>query len=939
MMKAGILSVLAAVFMSMLFFNCSPSLNSGRTPPKVENGVLDLSRWDLKNDGPVALDGKWEFYWHRHLEPNDFSDETPPTGRSFIEVPGTWNGHVINGQKINGDGYATYRLIIYLADSRQMLAFKFLDMATSFCVYLDGDKLLSTGVPGKTLESTTPRFLPQVVEFTPGSKQLQVVIQISNFHHRKGGVWEPILLGISEDIWQIRQNALNLDIFLSGGILMMGLYHISLFIIRAKDKSTLLFGIFCFLIAIRSLVTGERYLIGLWPDFSWEGYTKIAYLTFYIAAPVFAMYFRCIFPQDLSKYFIYLMIIVSAVFSTIVLLTPARIYSNTIPLFQIFTVLASCYGFYRLILAFIRKRQGAFICLAGFVVLFLAIVNDILYSNLLIQTGYMLQVGFFIFLIFQALLLSVRFSKAFETVELQHQTLEDTNAAYKKEILERRRTQEALAESEEKYRMLVENASDAIVVARDGVLCFVNSRAIEISGYSEKELKSNPFLSMVHPQDRDRVRQNYYNRLNGKLSPASYTFRCLHKDGGIKWLELNSVRISWEGMPATLNFLRDITEKHLLEEELVKAQKLEAVGVLAGGIAHDFNNILAMIMGNVSLAKKNIRSNDKIHHLLAEAEKASIRAKDLTRRLLTFSKGGEPVKEVTTIPEVIVGCSAFALSGSKVGCEFNFPADLWPIKIDVGQINQAIQNIIINADQAMPGGGKIKIGAANITLDSNHGLPLLPGKYVVLTFQDSGAGIPQVNLSKIFDPFFTSKENGSGMGLTTAYSIIKRHDGHIAVASEIGVGTTFSVYLPSTKEKIPAKVETAEIDIHGKGKILAMDDEEMIRDLIQSMLHRMGYEVELAKDGKEAIGLYQDALDAGKPFDAVILDLTVPGAMGGKEAIARLYEVDAKVKAIVSSGYSVDPVMSNYKKYGFCAVVEKPFNLQKLGTTLDKILK
>ena len=340
MMKAGILSVLAAAFLSMLIFNCSPSLNSDRTAPRVENGVLDLRHWDLKNDGPVALDGKWEFYWNSHLEPIDFSDETPPTVNAFIEVPGTWNGRVIDGQKINGDGYATYRLKIHLADSRQTLAFKFLDMATSFSVYLDGEKLLSTGIPGKTLESTTPRFLPQVVEFTPGSKQLQVVIQISNFHHRKGGAWESILFGISEDIWQISQSALNLDIFLFGGILMIGLYHISLFIIRAKEKSTLFFGIFCFLIAIRSLVTGERYLVGLWPDFSWEVYTKIAYLTFYIAAPVFAMYFRYIFPQDLSKYFIYLMIIVSAVFSTIVLLTPARIYSNTIPLFQIFTVVS-----------------------------------------------------------------------------------------------------------------------------------------------------------------------------------------------------------------------------------------------------------------------------------------------------------------------------------------------------------------------------------------------------------------------------------------------------------------------------------------------------------------------------------------------------------------------------------------------------------------------
>ena len=939
MSKIGIISVLVTAFLSTFFFNCAKPLISNKTAPRVENGLLDLSTWNFRNDGPVALDGKWEFYWNTHLTPGDLSNETPPLRSGFIEVPGIWNGYEINGKKIFGKGYATYRLKIHLPNTEQILAFKFLDMATSFSVYVDGNNLMSTGVPGKTFESTTPQFYPRVVEFNPGSVQLEVVIPVSNFHHRKGGAWEPILLGLSEDIRQIRQRALNLNLFLFGGILMMGFYHMGLFIIRTEEKSALFFGIFCFLIAIRSLVTGERYLIGLFPDFNWEVYTKIAYLTFYIGVPVFSMYFRNVFPRDVSKYIIYLINWVCAIFSAIVLFTPAKIYTYTLPLFQIITLAVLGYAFYVLILALIRQRQGAFVCLAGFAILFLTIVNDLLYSNLLIQTGYILPFGFFVFIFSQAFLLSVRFSKAFETVELQHRTVQDTNAAYGQEIIERRRTEEALLESEEKYRVLVENAGDAIVVVRDGMLCFVNSRTIELSGYSAEEIKSNPFIAMVHPEDRDMVRQNYLQRLSGKPMPVDYTFRCLHKDGSVIWVELSAVQISWEGGAATLNFLRDITEKHRLEDELLKAQKLEAIGVLAGGIAHDFNNFLASIMGNVSLAKMDVSQNDKIYPLLDNAEEASIRAKALTRQLLTFSKGGAPIKEVTTISDVIVSCSTFALSGSKVGCDFNLPTDLWPVKIDVGQINQVIRNIIINADQAMPEGGTIRISAANIVVDLNYGLPLQPGKYVLLTFQDSGSGVAEEDLNKIFDPYFTSKENGSGLGLTTAYSIIKRHEGHITVDSQVEVGTTFNIYLPSSKEEIRKKIGSESFAIQGKGKILAMDDDEMIRSLIQQMLHRMGYEVELACDGKEAIGLYQRALDAGKPFDAVILDLTVPGEMGGKEAIGRLCEIDANIKAIVSSGYSTDPVMSNYEEYGFCGVVEKPYSLKKLAETLNEILK
>jgi CheY-like chemotaxis protein len=259
------------------------------------------------------------------------------------------------------------------------------------------------------------------------------------------------------------------------------------------------------------------------------------------------------------------------------------------------------------------------------------------------------------------------------------------------------------------------------------------------------------------------------------------------------------------------------------------------------------------------------------------------------------------------------------------------------LEIDVDQIGQVIQNIIINADQAMPDGGIIRIRAENIIVGADHGVPLPSGRYVKIAIQDLGPGIPEVYLNKVFDPYFTSKQNGTGLGLATAYSIIRKHEGHIGVKSQVGVGTTFTVYLPSSKEDAADPPEERSVPLTGTGKILVMDDEDMIRNLICHMLHRMGYESEVARDGEEAIHIYRRALEAGVPFDVVILDLTVPGAMGGKETLDKLRELNPEVKAIVSSGYSNDPIMSDYKNYGFSGVVAKPFNMNNLGETLKSV--
>ena len=379
---------------------------------------------------------------------------------------------------------------------------------------------------------------------------------------------------------------------------------------------------------------------------------------------------------------------------------------------------------------------------------------------------------------------------------------------------------------------------------------------------------------------------------------------------------------------------QDITERKRLEEELLRAQKLESMGVLAGGIAHDFNNILTTILGNVSLAREKVDPDDEVFDLLMEAETASIRAQTLTRQLLTFAKGGSPVRETASISDILKESSLFVLRGSKSSCEFSIAEGLWTADVDVGQIIQIINNIIINANQAMPKGGTIQIAAANLIIEGRHNLPVNPGRYISISIKDSGVGIAKKHLLDIFDPYFTTKQEGCGLGLTTTYSIVKKHAGHITVESQLGVGTTFHIYLPASDKAIPEK-EEAKI-IKGQGRILVMDDEAPIRKMIGRMLGNLGYESEFANDGAETI---RKVKESEKPYDAVILDLTIPGGMGGKEAINKLLEIDPEIKAIVSSGYSDDPVLANFQEYGFKGMMPKPFESLSLGKVLHDVLK
>ena len=405
-----------------------------------------------------------------------------------------------------------------------------------------------------------------------------------------------------------------------------------------------------------------------------------------------------------------------------------------------------------------------------------------------------------------------------------------------------------------------------------------------------------------------------------------------------------------EGNPAgILTIHRDISERKRFEAQLQQAQKLEAIGILAGGIAHDFNNLLSVIMGNIELAEADIKPENGISEYLKEARKASLLAKELTKQLITFSKGGAPVTIIGPIGDLVKKSAYFTLSGSNVMCNFFISNDLWLVDFDVGQMTHALKNLIDNAVEAMPAGGSIDVGAENFEISSEtvkRSLQLSEGKYVKISIRDQGVGIPEKDLSKIFDPYFSTKEMGTqkgvGLGLATTYSIINRHDGHITAESEAGVGTIFTLYLPAHEKDLrkikPVETPKPEKPSIRTGKILVMDDEEMIRDIAKHILSRLGYEPELAKDGAEAIELYKSALDSGMPFDAVILDLTIKGGAGGKEVIKQLMEIDSDIKAIVSSGYSNDPVMTYFREYGFIGALPKPYTKKDLSDMLNQIL-
>ena len=510
--------------------------------------------------------------------------------------------------------------------------------------------------------------------------------------------------------------------------------------------------------------------------------------------------------------------------------------------------------------------------------------------------------------------------------------------------LQRKKAEDALRDSEQRYRAIVEHAYDLIIETTSKGECqYVTPNCHQVLGYGSPDLLGKSFFDFVHPEERASLSKSFHSHVEA-LEEIDMVCRLQTKQSEWRWFEshIHPFRTSL-GTVVGVIVTRDITERKRLEEERVRATKLESVGLLAGGIAHDFNNILTSVFANIGLAKMvtakhALPDGEMVVERLTAAEKACLRARDLTKQLLTFAKGGAPVKSTTSIASIITDTVQFALRGSSVGCTMHLPDDLWPVEVDEGQISQVLQNLVINGDQAMPEGGTIGVEAANYPVTSHVGLPLKPGNYVRVSITDQGIGIPQEHLPKIFDPYFTTKQKGSGLGLATTYSIIKRHEGHIAVASSLGKGTRFTLYLPASATVVVPNDEASEDLIQGTGRILVMDDETEIQEVLGKMLQHLGFDVHLVSDGQQAVALYARAIEDGMPYVATILDLTIPGGMGGKETLRRIKEQHPEAKVIVSSGYSNDPVMAHATQFGFSGFIAKPYNLADLSKVLSRII-
>jgi len=390
-----------------------------------------------------------------------------------------------------------------------------------------------------------------------------------------------------------------------------------------------------------------------------------------------------------------------------------------------------------------------------------------------------------------------------------------------------------------------------------------------------------------------------------------------------------------------MGVVEDITERKKMEEEIVKSQKLESLGVLAGGIAHDFNNILSIILGNLSLAQTHIerKRHGKINDILSQACNATNRASDLVDQLMTFAKGSRLRKRTMSISDMLKESIVFAIRGSNVKCQYVIPKDLKYVDVDESQINQVINNLIINAKEAMPDGGMIRVSAENVSLDDNNSLNLKGGDHIKLVLEDTGVGIPHEIIDKIFDPFFTTKNRGSGLGLATSHSIIAKHGGKLTVNSEVGKGATFEIFIPCSSKDLLENGANSMVNSELSGNILVMDDEAEMRRVLEGMLVALGFTVETAENGEQAISKYKDALESGSPYNMVVLDLIIPGEAGGVTTLNELEKLDPGVKGIITSGYEKNLTLDDYESRAFKAYLKKPFSIMDLNKTILDVMK
>jgi PAS domain S-box-containing protein len=516
------------------------------------------------------------------------------------------------------------------------------------------------------------------------------------------------------------------------------------------------------------------------------------------------------------------------------------------------------------------------------------------------------------------------------------------------DVTARRGAEVSLRESEERLRATMEAMPVAIAVAVGPRIEYVNEGFSRLFGWRHEDVPDvAAWFERAYPDPahRAQLQQRWSaevesaTRRGVQVGPTEARVRC--RDGGERLVLINAQPFR----DRLLAIFTDLTERERLQGEVLKLQKLESLGVLAGGIAHDFNNLLTGILGNVSLARSLLPPGQETVEILAEAEGASRRAAELAYQLLTFAKGSEPVKRAVSVRGLVEATSSLVLRGTRATLTLDLPERLRDVEADEGQLGQALTNILLNAVQAMPEGGTVRVSAADVRVEPGGPLPvapgLAPGAYVRLRVADTGPGIDRAHLHRVFDPYFTTKATGSGLGLASVHSILRKHGGAVTVRSAPGEGAAFDLWIPASAAPLAPRGAAAPAVVPlatAAHPVLVMDDEPAIRQVSQRMLTRLGYAVEACCSGEEAVARYRAARAAGRPFGAVIMDLTVRGGMGGAEAAQRILAEDPEARLVVSSGYSNDPVMAEHASHGFRATLHKPYQVAEMAEVLARLL-
>ncbi|MCG8615523.1 MAG: PAS domain S-box protein, partial [Desulfobacterales bacterium] len=749
--------------------------------PVAKEGMLDLRSWSFGDKGNIRLNGEWQFYWRQLVPPAELQNSPGPPSTGAIRVPGRWNGFPTAGGEATGEGYATYHLRVQLPEGRHRLGLKLLDMASAFTLYIDGKKLVSSGHPGTSRETSQPAYRPQVVDVGPKSGALDIVFHVSNFHHWQGGFWEPVYLGELSDIQWQREWSLFLDFILLGCIVIMGVYHLGMFAIRTRNRSLLYFALFNLLVAVRMLATDERFLSQLFPTLGFRAELSIVYISFFLVLPVFAQYVYALFPEDTSKRVVRFIWTVSVGLSLFVLAAPLPLFTRVMPPFQIFTIGVITYGAWVAVRAVWYKRQGGMTFLGGFIILAVVIINDILYTRQIIGTGHYVPWGFFLFIFSQALLIYQRFARAFNTVEKQWRELARTNVKYQTELKQRRLTQDALRASEQQYRSLIENSADGICIVRTSVIVYANPRFIGMFEIDENRFGQQTFMALVHINDRERLADIYKDWTQDGMAPRSFSIRGNDRDDKPRHLEISVSAIDWEKEPGVLTLVRDVTEQVRTRELLFQSEKMLSIGGLAAGMAHEINNPLAGMMTNAQLVQRrmtpdkpaNVNAAGRLGVSLADVGRyaddrgiykslqhivtAGRHAAEIVENMLSFARKSTAEKTPWLLDDIVDKALVLANNDFKLKTQYDFrsiriekqiESSMGPVLCEESKIRQVLLNLFKNAAQAMAS------DSINGTDPEIRIRLFSEGGMACLMIRDNGPGMPEAVRKRIFEPFF-----------------------------------------------------------------------------------------------------------------------------------------------------------------------------------------